>query len=147
MKKLTALLLPIFIALSPVLAKNKDKDSANPDKTAAAVDPSIPDTADALWQQVDAQRKALGDAITANNKDDVHKAGPILAKLLKAAPKKYPDLSGLKQKSVHHQAKAASHLCSDLVDAFDQGKTDQVTAILGQIDGAIKFVKDEIAKK
>ena len=35
----------------------------------------IPETPEALWEQIDLQRKALGDALTGNQKDEVHRTG------------------------------------------------------------------------
>ncbi len=149
MKKITSLFLALTVGLTFAASAKKDKDKddgeSKPDRIQVTV--TIPDTADQLWEQIDAQRKALGDAIDAKNKDNVYRIAETLEKLTKAIPEKYPNLVGLQKKSVHHQAKSASRLCNDLHDAMVEDKVDQVTQILGQIDGALKFAKTEATKK
>ncbi len=124
------------------------KDPNDPAKEQASKHQvAIPETPEALWEQIDLQRKALGDAITGNQKDEVHRTGDTLGALAKALPTKYPNLNAQKSKSIRHESKSIEHLCSDLGDAVNDGKADQAALILGQIDGALKFLKGSLAKK
>ncbi len=123
--------------LTPVLAKDKDKDALSLIQ--------IPETPEGLWVQVDAQRKALGEAITAGNANGASLTAETLKALIRAVPSKYPGLAAEKRKSVHHETKAVGHLCDDVREAFAEKRPEQVAAILEQMDGAIKFVKGEVA--
>lgn len=122
-------------------AKVGEKEPATPPAVA------IPETPEALWEQIDLQRKALGDAVTAKQKDEVHRTAEALGALVKALPAKYPNMNAQKSKSIRHESKSIEHLCGDLGDAINEGKADQAALILGQIDGALKFLKGSLAKK
>ena len=89
----------------------------------------------------------MGDAITAVNKAEGSRLADTLKELVKALPAKYPEVAADKKKSIHHESKSVARLFDDLRDALQQGKIDQVNLILGQIDGALKFVRENAAKK
>jgi hypothetical protein len=145
MKFLIVLLLTLCFALG--LPAVDAKDAAAVKATPASPAVPIPETADALWAQIDLQRKALGDAITAVNKAEGSRLADTLKELVKAIPGKYPEAVAEKKKSIHHESKSVARLFDDLRDALQQGKIDQVNLILGQIDSSLKFVRESAAKK
>ena len=107
----------------------------------------MPETADALWAQIEITRKALGDALAASKKEDVAKQAAILGPLAYGLREKYPALTAERKHSVHHETKAVTHLSSDLSEAAGQGDFEKAKLILNQIDGALKFVKETVTKK
>ncbi len=140
--------IPVLILLASLCfggAPLPAKDGAKSEDKKAAV--AIPETPEALWEQIDTQRKALGDAATGAKKDDAHRAGDALAALVKALPAKYLNIAADRRRSLHLESKKVGGLCDDVQDAVNEGKADQANTILNQIDGALKFMREITAKK
>ncbi len=137
----TFLLLISILSFAAFAQTVSAADAPKPDQV------QILDTADALWTQIDTQRKALGDAVAANNKADVSRLGDALKTLAKAVESKYPDAPAAKKKSIHHEGKTVGRLCDDLNDAVAGNHPDLAGQILGRIDEVLKFLKETTAKK
>lgn len=140
MKSVSLIFTTLVLATSACPAADTPKEPVKTDAPAA-------ETAQDLWTRIDAQRKALGDALAANKKDDISHLGDDLKASAKALESKYPEANAAKKKSIHHEGKTIGRLCDDLNEAVAAGRAEQAGLILGRIDSVIKFLKETTAKK
>lgn len=110
------------------------------------VDVKIPDTAAALWSEIDAKQKAYSDAVTAKKSEGLEELGETLEALVVAIPSKYADLAPDKKKRVEGQVKNVARLCDAIHEGGEQGKWEDAAKKTGQVDAALKLIKQQIGK-
>ena len=110
------------------------------------VEVKIPDSAEALWSEIETQRKALADAVAAKNKDEVFKLSETVEALVNAIPSKYPALATDKKKRVEGQVKNTARVLDELHDVMDAGKADEAAKKLAQVEAALKIIKGQVGK-
>jgi len=110
------------------------------------VEVKIPDSAEALWSEIETQRKALADAVAAKNKDEVFKLSETVEALVNAIPSKYPALATDKKKRVEGQVKNTARVLDELHDVMDAGKADEAAKKLAQVEAALKIIQSQVGK-
>lgn len=139
---------PAIILISVLLSAGTPAAFAAEKKegTAAPVEVKIPDTADALWTEIDAKYKELTEAVKAAKPDakKVTDLAETVEALVKAVPEKTPTLTGDKKKRVDGQAKNVGRVLDEMHDAISEGKTDVGLKKLGQIDAALKIMRSQV---
>lgn len=135
---LTALALPAFAAEKP---KTGEKEKDHP-----KVEVKIPDTAEALWMEIDAKTKALTDLVTAKKGDAIHVAAETVESLVSAIPSKHPDLAADKKKRVDGMVKNVARTLDQIHEEAEEGHWDDATKKLGQVETALKLIKQQIGK-
>ncbi len=134
----TALTIPAFAAEKP---KAGEKEKAHP-----KVEVKIPDTAAALWTEIDAKIKALTDLVTAKKGDGIHVAAETVEALVSAIPSKHADLAADKKKRVEGMAKNVARTLDQIHEEAEEGHWDDATKKLGQVEAALKLIKQQIGK-
>ncbi len=130
---LTALALPTFA---------EEKKEPSP----AKVEVKIPDTADALWTEIDAKYKALAEIVAAKKGDAVVEAAETVEALVNAVPAKHADLAADKKKRVEGQAKNVARVLDELHDAAKEGHWDVAAKKLTQVEAALKIIRGQVGK-
>ena len=110
------------------------------------VEIKIPDTAGALWAEIDAKTKSLAELVAANKKDETYAAAETVEALVNAIPSKYPALAADKKKRVEGQVKNTARVLDELHDVMDAGKADEAGKKLAQVEAALKIMKQQVAK-
>lgn len=110
------------------------------------VDVKIPETADALWAEIDKQHKALGAQVAAKKADDLHVTAETLEALIAAVPAKHADLAADKKKRVEGQAKNVARVLDAIHEEGEEGHWDDVAKKLTQFDAALKIIKGQVGK-
>lgn len=110
------------------------------------VEVKIPDTAAALWAEIDTKQKAYSDAVTAKKSEGLEELGETLEALVVALPSKYPDLTPDKKKRVEGQVKNVARLCDAIHEGGEQGKWDDAAKKSGQVDTALKLIKQQLGQ-
>ena len=110
------------------------------------VETKIPETADALWAEIDAKTKSLAELVAANKKDETYAAAETVEALVNAIPSKYPALAADKKKRVEGQVKNTARVLDELHDVMDAGKADEACKKLAQVEAALKIMKQQVAK-
>jgi hypothetical protein len=116
------------------------------EKDEPKVEVKIPDTADALWSEIEAKFKALGEIVKTKDAKATYTAAETVEALVRAVPSKYPDLAADKKKRVEGQVKNTARVLDDLHDAMSAGKADEATKKLGQVEAALKIIKSQVTK-
>ena len=140
--KTTRILIAAIIATLtlPAFAEEKKEPSH------AQVEVKIPDTAEALWTEIDAKYKALAEIVAAKKGDAVVDAAETVEALVNAVPAKHADLAADKKKRVEGQAKNAARILDELHDAAKEGHWDIAAKKLTQVEAAMKIIKSQVAK-
>lgn len=110
------------------------------------VEVKIPETADALWMEIDAKAKELADLVTAKKGDSIHAAAETVEALVAAVPTKHADLDGDKKKRVDGMVKNVARTLDALHDEAEAGHWDDATKKLTQVDAALKLIKQQLGK-
>ncbi len=135
---LAALAIP---ALAADEHKHGDKHKDHP-KTEV----KIPESADALWAEIDAKAKELADLITAKKGDGVPATAETIEALVAAVPAKHGDLAADKKKRVEGMAKNVARTLDGLHEEAEEGHWDDAGKRLAQIQGALKLMKQQVGK-
>jgi hypothetical protein len=133
----TALALPAFAA-----DEHKHKEGDKHPK----VEVKIPDTAAALWTEIDAKTKALADLVTAKKGNAIHVAAETVEALVSAIPSKHADLAADKKKRVEGMVKNVARTLDAVHEEAEEGHWDDATKKLGQVEAALKLIKQQIEK-
>lgn len=139
--KATKILAAILVASLCVQSASRADDKDEP-----KVEVRIPDTADALWSEIETKFKALGEVVTTKDAKATYTAAETVEALVRAIPTKYPALAADKRKRVEGQVKNTARVLDDLHDAMSAGKADEATKKLGQVEAALKIIKSQVAK-
>lgn len=134
----TALAIPAFGADKPK-AGEKEKDHPK-------VEVKIPDTAEALWMEIDAKYKALTELVAAKKGDAIHVAAETVEALVSGIPGKHADLAADKKKRVEGMVKNVARVLDQIHDEAEEGHWDDATKKLGQVDGALKLIRAQVGK-
>lgn len=141
MKTPRILIAAILIAFAfPAFAAEKKEPAP------AEIKVKIPDTAEALWTEIDAKYKALAEIIAAKKGDAVVDAAETVEALVNAVPAKHADLAADKKKRVEGQAKNVARVLDELHDAAKEGHWDVAAKKLTQVEAAVKIIKGQLAK-
>ena len=141
MKQTRILLITLLTALSlPAFAEGKKEPSHAPAEV------KIPDTADALWTEIDAKYKALVEIVAAKKGDAVVEAAEAVEALVNAVPAKHADLAADKKKRVEGQAKNVARVLDELHDAAKEGHWDVAAKKLTQVEAALKIIRAQVGK-
>ncbi len=130
---LAALALPAFAA--------EKKEPAS-----AEINVKIPDTAEALWAEIETKHKALAEIVAAKKGDAVVDAAETVEALVNALPSKYPSIAADKKKRIEGQTKNVARVLDELHDAAKEGHWDVAAKKLTQIEAAVKIIKGQLAK-
>lgn len=122
-------------------AEEHKHESKKHDHEKKKVEIKIPESADALWADVDAKHKVLRDLVAAKKAEGLHEAAESIKILTGAAPGKYPDLAADKKKRMEGQAKNVARVLDDLHDEGEGGHWDDAAKKLSQLDAALKIMK------
>lgn len=134
----TALAIPAFASEKPK-AGEKEKDHPK-------VEVKIPETAEALWTEIDAKTKALTELVTAKKGDAIHVAAETIEALVSAIPGKHADLAADKKKRVEGMVKNVARTLDQIHEEAEEGHWDDATKKLGQVQAALKLIKQQIGK-
>ena len=134
---LTALALPAFAA-----DEHKKKEGDKHPK----VEVKIPDTAEALWTEIDAKTKALTELVAAKKGDAIHVAAETVEALVSAVPSKHADLAADKKKRVEGMVKNVARVLDEIHEEAEEGHWDDATKKLGQVQGALKLIRAQVGK-
>lgn len=115
------------------------------EKNEPKVEVKIPDTADALWTEIDSKGKALEDVVKTKDAKAVYIAAETVEALVRAIPDKYPSLAGDKKKRVEGQVKNTARVLDELHDAMSDGKAEIAAKKLTQVEAALKIIKSQVA--
>ena len=135
-----ALALPAFAA-DEHKHKEGEKHADHP-----KVEVKIPDTADALWTEIDAKSKELANLVAAKKADNIHTVAETVEALVSAVPAKHADLAADKKKRVEGMAKNVARVLDQLHEEAEEGHWDDVAKKLTQVQGALKLIKQQVAK-
>ena len=129
-------------------AKEEPKHEAGKkhDDHGKKVDVKIPETAEALWAEIDAKHKALTEAVAAKKADGLHEIAETLEALVNAVPAKHTDLAADKKKRVEGGAKNIARVLDALHEEGEEGPWDDVAKKLTQVDSALATIKAQVAK-
>ena len=116
------------------------------EKNEPKVEVKIPDTADALWTEIDVKFKALSEIVAAKKGEAVVDAAETVEALVNAVPAKQTDLAPDKKKRVEGQAKNVARVLDELHDAAKEGHWDVAAKKLTQVEAALKIIKGQVAK-
>lgn len=144
------------LSLTPLYAADEKKPAAKEDHKhekgkkhdheEKKVDVKIPETADALWAEIDAKHKALAAAVAAKKGDGLHQIAETLEALIAAVPAKHADLAADKQKRVEGQAKNVARVLDAIHEEGEEGHWDDVAKKLTQFDASLKIIKGQVGK-
>lgn len=109
------------------------------------VDIKIPESADALWVEIEAKHKVVADLVAAKKADGLHEAAESVKVLAGAAATKYPDLAADKKKRLEGQAKNVARVLDDVHEEGEGGHWDDATKKLSQLDASLKIMKSQVA--
>lgn len=115
------------------------------EKDEPKVEVKIPDTATALWAEIDEKSKSLAAVVATKDAKAVYVAAETVEALVRAIPQKYPNLTGDKKKRVEGQAKNTARVLDELHDAMNEGKADIAEKKLAQVEAALKIIKSQVA--
>lgn len=135
-------ILAAFVAASLCIQTVSRADEKDEPK----VEVKIPDTADALWSEIETKFKDLGEVVKTKDAKATYTAAETVEALVRAVPTKYPDLAADKKKRVEGQVKNTARVLDDLHDAMSAGKAEEATKKLGQVEAALKIIKAQVAK-
>lgn len=128
-------------------AKGEHKhEKGKHDDHAKKVEVKIPETAEALWTEIDAKWKALTDLIAAKKSDALHVAAETLEALVNAVPAKHAGLAADKKKRVEGMAKNIARTLDAMHEEGEEGHWDDVAKKQTQIEAALKLMKQQVAK-
>ena len=116
------------------------------EKNEPKVEVKIPDTAEALWTEIDVKFKALSEIVAAKKGEAVVDAAETVEALVNAVPAKQTDLAPDKKKRVEGQAKNVARVLDELHDAAKEGHWDVAAKKLTQVEAAVKIIKGQVAK-
>ncbi len=138
-------------SISPLHAAEENKDEHTHEKgkhqhEEKKVGVIIPETAEALWAEIDKQHKALGDAVAAKKADGLHELAETLEMLVAAIPAKHADLAADKKKRVEGQAKNVARVLDAIHEEGEEGHWDDVSKKLTQFDASLKIIKGQVGK-
>ena len=134
----TALALPAFAAEKP---KAGEKEKDHPE-----VEVKIPDTAEALWTEIDAKTKVLTELLTAKKGDAIHVAAETVEALVSAIPGKHADLAADKKKRVEGMVKNVARVLDQIHEEAEEGHWDVSAKKLTQVEAALKIIKAQVGK-
>ena len=135
MKITRTLILALLTALAlPAFAEEKK------------VEVKIPDTADALWTEIDAKYKVLAEIVAAKKGEAVVDAAETVEALVNAVPAKQSDLATDKKKRIEGQAKNVARVLDELHDAAKEGHWDVAAKKLTQVEAALKIIRGQVGK-
>lgn len=141
MKTTRILIAAILSALAlPSFAEEK-KEPAQ-----AEVQVKIPETAEALWTEIDVKFKALAEIVAAKKGDSVVDAAETVEALVNAIPSKHADLAADKKKRIEGQTKNVARVLDELHDGAKEGHWDVAAKKLTQVEAAIKIIKGQVSK-
>ena len=141
MKTPRILIAATIIALTfPAFAAEKKEPSHAPTEV------KIPDTAEALWAEIDAKYKVLAEIVAAKKGDAVVDAAETVEALVNALPSKYASLAADKKKRIEGQSKNVARVLDELHDAAKEGHWDVAAKKLPQVEAAVKIIKGQLAK-
>jgi hypothetical protein len=129
--------LSAMLVFTPIPAEEANKERIE-------VTVQIPETAEALWSQIDKDTKALAELVAATKKDEVYAVAETVEALVNAIPAKYSDLAADKKKRVAGQVKNTARVLDDLHDSMDAGKTEEATKELEQVQAALKIIRNQL---
>lgn len=128
-------------------AKEEHKHKAGEkEKDHPKVEVKIPDTAAALWTEIDAKSKELAELVAAKKGDKIHVAAETVEALVSAIPAKHADLAADKKKRVEGMAKNVARVLDQIHEEAEEGHWDDATKKLGQVEGAVKLIKAQVGK-
>lgn len=138
-------------SFSPLQAAEEKKDEhkhkeGEKHKDHPKVEVKIPDTADALWAEIETRQKALGDLVAAKKADGIHAAAETVEALVNAIPAKHSGLDADKKKRVDGMAKNVARVLDALHDEAEEGHWDDAAKKLGQVQAALKLIKQQVGK-
>ena len=141
MKITRNLITALFTAFAlPAVADEKQEPSR------PQIEVKIPDTADALWTEIDTKYKALAEIVSAKKDDSVVDAAETVEALVDAVPAKHADLPADKKKRVEGQAKNVARVLDELHDAAKEGHWDVAAKKLTQVEAALKIMRGQVGK-
>lgn len=131
----------------PALAADEHKHKeGEKHKEHPKVEVKIPDTADALWTEIDARSKELADLVAAKKGDNIHTVAETVEALVGAVPAKHADLAGDKKKRVDGMVKNVARTLDALHEEAEEGHWDDAAKKLGQVQAALKLIKQQVGK-
>jgi hypothetical protein len=142
MKTTAAIIIAVIVAAGAPATFAAEKK----EPTHVQVDVKIPETAEALWTEIDSKYKALTDAVKAAKPDakQVTELAETVEALVKAVPERTPSLAGDKKKRAEGQAKNVGRVLDEMHDAISEGKTDVGVKKLAQVDAALKIIRAQV---
>lgn len=136
-------LIAVLALAIPATAEEHKHKEGGKHREEAEIDVKIPETAAALWKEIDAQFKTLGDIVAAKT-GETHAAAETVEALVAAVPAKHPDLDAAKRKRVEGQAKNAARVLHELHDEADEGHWEAAAKKLKQVEVAIKIIRSQV---
>jgi hypothetical protein len=139
------------LSLTPLYGAEEKKDEHKHEKGkhddhAKKVEVKIPETAEALWAEIDTKWKALADLIAAKKSADLHVAAETVEALVSAVPMKHPDLAADKRKRVEGMVKNVARTLDAMHEEGEEGHWDDVAKKQAQIEAALKLIKQQVTK-
>ncbi len=128
-------------AISSTFAEEKKGEPSH-----AKVEVKIPDTAAALWTEIEARQKTVSEAVAAKKGEGLVEISETLEALVNAVPSKYPDLAADKKKRVEGQVKNVARVLDEMHDAGVEGKWDVAAKKFTQVETAVKLIKQQVGK-
>ena len=116
------------------------------EKNEPKVEVKIPDTAEALWTEIDVKFKALSEIVAAKKGEAVVEAAETVEGLVGGIPAKHPGLAADKMKRIEGQVKNVARVLDELHDAAKEGHWDVAAKKLTQVEAALKIIKGQVAK-
>jgi hypothetical protein len=108
------------------------------------VEVAIPDSANALWSEIDTRQKSLAELIAAKQGTGLHEAAETLEALVAAIASKYPGLPQDKLKRVEGQTKNAVRLLDEVHQEGEEGHWEDASKKLKQVETAIGIIKSQV---
>jgi len=131
---------------APLYGADEHKhDGKKHDHEEKKVDINIPESADALWAEIEAKQKAVRDLVAGKKGDGLHEAAESIKILTGAAASKYTDLTPDKKKRLDGQAKNVARVLDDVHHEGEGGHWDDAAKKLSQLEVALKIMKSQVA--
>lgn len=137
---LSALALPAFAA-----DEHKHKEGEK-HKDHPKVEVAIPESAAALWTEIETKTKELGGLVSEKKEAGLHAVTETVEALILAIPAKHADLDGDKKKRVEGMAKTIARTLDSLHEESEEGHWDDAAKKFGQVQAALKLIKQQIGK-
>lgn len=140
--KSTRIFITALLAAFTLPAFAAEKKEPSPAETAV----KFPETAAALWTEIDAKYKVLAEIVAAKKDEAVVEAAEAVEGLVGGIPAKHPGLAADKMKRIEGQVKNVGRVLDALHDEADEGHWDDAAKKLQQVEAALKIIKGQVVK-